>query len=362
VFFDQVLAPVRHLSSMPETLGTPGELIGVLRNVLVDSGAHPGLRHMAARRLAEMSHHDVFHGADPAQWWKGVSLVSGEPPQQAPVVVSASSLETLFECPRRWYVTQRLGARRPVVSLTMGSLIHDLLQETSWTHQQRLDALHDRWGELDHLAPWQDAHHREAAQRILERYDLWAARNSRTVLATEVSVELVQESSPLVVKGRIDRVDVDEAGQLWVIDYKTGSTFSRYTAKKAASNIQLGVYQLALEAGGIPGLVQPGHTRGGAELIGLGCDESSSSSMPKILGQAPLSTPPHLSEEISLGVLKAGLVDVGDQYQHRTWVDHRLTIVQSIISSGQYHALGGHHCLFCPVKNGCPTTLGGGLP
>jgi ATP-dependent helicase/DNAse subunit B len=67
----------------------------------------------------------------------------------------------------------------------------------------------------------------------------------------EYMVELGSEESPVVIHGRIDRIDLVESPSgvgLAVVDYKTGRTGS-YTAKAVASmeKLQLGVYGLAAE-------------------------------------------------------------------------------------------------------------------
>jgi RecB family exonuclease len=85
-----------------------------------------------------------------------------------------------------------------------------------------------------------------------------------------------------LVKGTVDRLEQDAEGRLHVIDLKT----SKSPPAKADldRHPQLGVYQLAVEAGGFDDLV-PGAASGGARLVHLGTDTKSLGVQP----QQPLS-------------------------------------------------------------------------
>lgn len=80
---------------------------------------------------------------------------------------------------------------------------------------------------------------------MVEKYQAWRVANPQLVLfdapagpAVEVPVQL--ELGGVLVKGYVDRVFVDEDGQVLVVDLKTGN-------HKPASSLQLGVYALGVE-------------------------------------------------------------------------------------------------------------------
>ncbi|MCL1907325.1 MAG: PD-(D/E)XK nuclease family protein [Propionibacteriaceae bacterium] len=358
MFFSQIVAPEMMVESSNQPLGTAGELIARLKQVLVNETSHPALRSAAASHLGLMSAQEIFRGADPSRWW-GISYESQTSGDIHDVgAVSASTIETLLDCPRRWYLETQFSVRPSGVQMTMGTLLHEIIQDSSMDHDQRMAVLSDRFQEVEFPAPWQAKVGLEAAEQSLVRYDLWMKSRNRQVIASEVPVTLRWDTHG-VVRGRIDRVEKDEQGNIWIVDFKTGAGFSRMTVKEAKANIQLGIYQRAISEGGIDRLNR-GVTIGGAELVGLGCDGSKKYPGPKVIVQDPLHRAPHLDQDITVGVVAADVVpQVGDQYQWPTWVDHRLNLVSALTKCGQYPAIPGPRCRFCPVSRGCPAAKEG---
>ena len=67
----------------------------------------------------------------------------------------------------------------------------------------------------------------------------------------------------MVLRGLMDRVEIDADGQVLVVDLKTSKTPP--TAGKVAEHVQLGVYQTAVQQGAVEGR----SVSGGAELVQL---------------------------------------------------------------------------------------------
>ena len=66
------------------------------------------------------------------------------------------------------------------------------------------------------------------------------------------------------MRGRVDRLERDDAGRLVVVDVKTGK--SPVTKDDAQRHAQLAMYQLAIAEGLLP----QGDTPGGGRLVYLG--------------------------------------------------------------------------------------------
>ena len=129
----------------PRPLSLPG-LVAELRRTLADPDADPGLRDAAARRLARLagerdaSDRALVAAADPATWWGTRALTLAETPirpAEQPVVVSASTLAGLIECPAKWFLEREAGgASKTSQSQGFGNIAHalaDRVAGASWT-------------------------------------------------------------------------------------------------------------------------------------------------------------------------------------------------------------------------------------
>ncbi len=133
-------------------------------------------------------------------------------------------------------------------------------------------ALLDRvWDALAFEARWQSDRQRLEARRALERFLVWqAADRGRRFVASEhpFTVTLRIGDRDVILRGSMDRVEVDDEGLVHVVDLKTGKM--QPTAAKVAEHPQLGVYQVAVREGAVADLEGlAGSTSGGAELVQL---------------------------------------------------------------------------------------------
>ncbi len=192
-------------------------------------------------------------------------------------VLSAGALETFASCPVKWLVERQLrpGAVDPdAAPLVGGGYRHAVLEEvltrlrertgSARLHAGSLDAARDvlhavvaerRGGVL--LSRHEPTARAEARQieRDLERYLEWEARTAQPLEPVHLelafgfedselpALELGDPADPVRLRGRVDRVDVDAAGERAVVrDYKTSRAYP------VARWVQDGQLQVALYA------------------------------------------------------------------------------------------------------------------
>lgn len=249
-------------AAMPNALRP---LVGVLRRTAVAaSGAE---RDEAAAALARLGRARV-PGAAPAEWW-GLAGISSDAPLQpdpaSPVPVSPSKLDRFERSQVDWFV-ERVAGGEPVVASAVGSMLHWVLETAVEPDEAALRAALDRrWRELAFEAGWVAARERRLADRMIAsivRYLLDARASGTRLLGGETPFEF--RAGRALARGSIDRVEQGRDGEVRVVDLKTGST--RVSAAKAADHAQLGVYQLAVRSGAVPGLPES-RRDGGAALL-----------------------------------------------------------------------------------------------
>lgn len=161
--------------------------------------------------------------------------------------VSYSQLSTYLECPWRYKLAYVLRVRTyPSHALSFGNSMHETLRAY-------FDAR--RRGETPDVAEllkkyWRRGGYETRAQETQKLAEgVQALREMEEALKTAqpVALELPFEF-PLPngqrVTGRIDRLDQTAAGEVIIIDYKTGKAKSE---KEATRDLQLGIYILAVE-------------------------------------------------------------------------------------------------------------------
>jgi putative RecB family exonuclease len=171
---------------------------------------------------------------------------------QGRVRLSFSRIDTYRTCPRQFryaYVDRLPGVPSP--NLSFGSSIHGALEAfydrklpACPSVEELLAALYATWDQSGFRAlPREEqlAYYRHA-QDVLRRFHQRAAPTYRLPVATEAWFELPIAYEAVVV-GSIDRVDVDDDGDLHVIDYKTNRKAK--PRERVAGSLQLAIYALA---------------------------------------------------------------------------------------------------------------------
>jgi RecB family exonuclease len=387
------LAPSRFLATLGVSarLGgeEPGEpvtltgLVGRLRQAAADPRAHPALRAAAEARLADLADATGADGralapaADPARWW-GVETgwFSNEDQVVASVLtgvdqwgvaadgvprISGSQLQALLACPRRWFLDHRARADQGgTPQRRFGSLLHSLAQRLAAGDLDREAAsleLDRAWDSVGFTAPWQSLAQRGQAEAALDRHTAWeAAQRGHAVVGLEAPFDTEVRVAGRAVRlvGRIDRIDRERDGRCRIVDFKTGRQAP--SGPEVASHLQLGLYQLAVQSGGLVGLVGRDPVLAGAELVFLRLAAGRGSRQPKALRQAGLSAVPQLDPPAQYAALRRGGRDLGLDAcgPFPTWVHRALAAAVLLLDEGRFPAVGGPDCVRCAFRGGCP--------
>jgi RecB family exonuclease len=249
----------------------------------VDAAASEPVRRAAATRLARLAAARDDRGvplvpsADPDRWWGLAETTVSDTPVLAagePVLLSASGLHRMGECPLRWFLEKKAAAEQASsTAMGFGNVVHALAHEIGQgTTPAELDALMTRldrvWHQLAFDAPWQSVQQREHAREALVRLVAWhVSERGRELVGTEVEFDVTvpvqgAEDVEVRLRGQVDRLERGPDGALHVVDLKTGKT--KPGPKEIERHPQLGVYQLVVREGGLGE-----GTPGGAELVQL---------------------------------------------------------------------------------------------
>lgn len=323
-------------------------LVAELRTTTVDPEASEALRDAAARRLARLAAltddegQPLVPAAHPYRWW-GLN----EPTRSAvplrdrdhPVVLSGSALDQLANtCALRWFLGREVKADAPATAAQgFGNVVHVLADEVASGRtpadlavlMERLDSV---WDALAFDAPWKSAQEKNNARVALERFLRWHTldRAGRIPVATEHDFDVTLEAGEYEVRirGSMDRVERDEAGRAYVVDFKTGKQAP--TANEVATHPQLAVYQLAVERGAVDtAFAGERPAPGGAELVHLrqsAPKKEGGEAYPKVQAQQPLA---------------------GE------WVGDLLATAAGRVLDEHFTPNSGQHCTTCTFRTSC---------
>ncbi len=344
-FLDELGVTVERVHGRPSARLGPTALVGELRRAAEDAAMPEGMRRAAALRLARLDgtvDHDGapwFRAAAPEAWWGAHRFTSSAPSRSDPVVIQASRLRDLLDCPRRWFLAGRARAepvRAPGASF--GDVVHLVAQHavTDGLGSCELREVVERaWEDMVFESAWLAQSELEEALAAVERFARWHASTQAVVLGVEVpfTVEVLVGSRTIALTGTVDRLELLD-GRLRVIDLKTGRKLLR--PADVRDHAQLGVYQLAAGLGafesyapGVRSVAPPG-------LLLLRHGES----MPVLVTQETLEEAPTLPDEpLAVGP---------------TWVHDALAGAVAVIDSGEFPARRCGGCAWCPFSGSCP--------
>ncbi|MCW2784510.1 MAG: UvrD/REP helicase [Marmoricola sp.] len=348
----------QHVIGRPlRPLSLPG-LVAELRRTVTDPDTADGLRAAAARRLARLAAERVgaralVPQADPGTWWgTRAPSRSAEPvrPTDLPVAVSASMLEAVLQCPARWFLTREAGGVTAAhQAANLGQLLHALAERVArgelTTGPDDVEILMEQvalvWDRLQFRTPWSQARELARVRAALRRFLEWHYANPRTLLGVEQRFSTVVEVADGVqvkLVGFADRIELDVEGQVVVVDLKTGRGLP--SAPAVERNVQLALYQYAVEAGAIDDLLDPSQVparSGGAELVQLG----------------------QLDE--SLGVTVQGQAAANPDGDLRTGLRAGLDQTSAMVRAESFPAVAGSHCESCDFVPVCPIKSAGAV-
>ena len=298
-------------------------LVAELRSALIDPDSPEPRRRAAAAQLRRLAVAGV-PGAAPDQWWGLPQLSDAEPLFTGEqVVVTPSTVELVQRCSLRWLLERHGGSDSATFEQGIGNLVHEIAMQAddpSIGEAELVSFLNHRFGEIELAAQWLADRERSRAERMIANLVSWLSANPRRLVDVERDF-LVQLSDDVQIRGRVDRLEIDDDGRLVVIDLKTGKTTS-VRAEDIGEHPQLGAYQAAVEAGAFP----EGDESGGAALVQLGTNKNV-----KEQAQPPLS-------------------EAADP----AWAQRMVRATAKTMAASTFRAVANSKCRNCPVRRSCP--------
>lgn len=257
----------------------------------LDGHAEPQAQE-AARVLARLAAAEPpVPGAHPSTWWGLAPLTSDAAvvPPGGTVSVSPSKVETVQKSPLDWFVQAAGGEAATDFARSLGTLVHAIAQEMpDATGTEYVAELVRRWPALGMKDNWEgrlDFQRAESMVRKLAQYILVMRSEGRRLVGVEQDFEVALgevevDDAPAreaLLRGQVDRLEIDGDGRLVIVDLKTGK---RQPGKnELSSHPQLGAYQAAVLAGGFPEATESRGSSlpGGAVLAQLGTNAKNPS-------------------------------------------------------------------------------------
>ena len=281
-FLDLVapLEPGAEKRSRTEVLrpSTLRSLVSELRRYAQQADIDPEGAAEAVHHLGTMVRHEVpVPGARPDQWWGLLPLSTDAPilPPDAVIPVSPSKVDAVLKSPLSWFVSAAGGEQATDFARSLGTLVHAIAQDMpDATGTEYVAELARRWPSLGMKDNWEgqmDHQRAETMVRKLAEYVITMRRSGRSLAAVEkdFEVELPVEIDGAVrtalLRGQIDRLEVDATGRLFIVDPKTGKSAPK--KEDLHGHPQLAAYQEAVREGAVP---EASRVPGGAALVQLG--------------------------------------------------------------------------------------------
>lgn len=315
-------------------------------------------RRAAARALAVLAEGGLI-GAEPQTWW-GLPELSTNAPLLEPediVRVSPSSVQSAIDAPLQWFTGAAGGVEATDFSRMLGSLIHEIAEHhPAETDREVLTAeLDARWDSLGREEGWETEKDRSRARVMLKKlagYFGHVQGQGRQVIARELQVEASLEiplppdepdgpaqMRSVLIRGVIDRVERTEAGELFVIDLKTGR--HKPAQIEIPTHGQLGSYQLLVALGAVDRALH----------------EAQQAATPAAEQSVPVPSPGRGAALLHVGttVAKTDLQEQPPLGPEDTWPMEQLTQAAQVMSGrvfSAYHSPNQQRCLvgsLCPL-------------
>jgi superfamily I DNA/RNA helicase/RecB family exonuclease len=347
-FLTELGVEPRDVTGRPRRPLAVAPLVAELRATTVDPDASPRLREAAARRLARLAAltdeegQPLVPSAHPYRWWGLYDATHSAKPlrdRDQPVTLSGSALDQLANsCALQWFLGREVKADAPATAAQgFGNVVHVLADEVASGRtpadlavlMERLDSV---WDALVFDAPWKSQQEKGHARAALERFLRWHVmdRGGRRPAATEHDFDVTLEAGGFEVRirGSMDRVEQDEQGRAYVVDFKTGKQTP--TKDEVARHPQLAVYQLAVREGAVDDVFGGNRPEpGGAELVQLrqpAAKKEGGDALPKVQAQEALT---------------------GE------WVGDLLATAAGRVLDERFTPSTGQHCAHCAFRASC---------
>ena len=262
-----------------------------------------------------------------------------------PLPVSSSIIEHFEVCPTQWFLAREAGGvARQHQSANVGEMVHALAQRVAAGElapgadgvDQLMGHVEQVWDRLEFRTPWAKARELERIRSALARFLAWHHANTRTLVGIEEPFRAILElpnGERVSLGGYADRLELDADGRVVVVDLKTGRT--KPSDKSVLTNVQLGLYQLAVDHGAADDLADQEARAGGAELVQLGLTSDDQ--------HATVQHQP----------------DQADDGPERAALRGRLARAAELLRTENFPAVAGQHCRDCDFVPICPIKSAG---
>lgn len=302
------------------------EAAATWRRTLADPAAPPALRLASLDGLLAL-------GVDPRRWWFQLDWTSRGAPERPDLRLSYSRLSHLENCELQYLLADELGLEPGGgYQAWVGHLIHRIVQKIEGgTVERTLEAfraeIDRRWdpGRFPSHAV-SEAERRNALEVLAPN---WFARyGPLPAAATERRFSFAFDGATIV--GYIDRIGPVPEGEIRITDFKTGRSDN---AGRAAENLQLGIYYLAVRE--CEDLAEHRPDLAGVELAFLGGKRND----PRV--------------QVHAWSIPAG-GEEGYQLRMRERLAGLIQRVRELDEAGAYVASTSAECRFCGFRTLCP--------
>ena len=237
-------------------------LVAELRAYAQQPQEKPDLAREAVHHLGTMLNHPVrVPGAAPSEWWGLAPLSTDAPvvPGETPIPVSPSKVDAVLKSPLSWFVSAAGGEQATDFARSLGTLVHQIAQDLpDASGGEYVAELQRRWPTLGMKDNWEgkvDFKRAETMVRKLAEYVIKMRREGRSLVdverdfAAELPVEIRGQERTALLRGQIDRLEIDAEGRLFIVDLKTGKSSPKKDDLK--EHPQLAAYQEAVREGAV---------------------------------------------------------------------------------------------------------------
>ncbi|MGD0965137.1 MAG: ATP-dependent DNA helicase [Candidatus Acidiferrales bacterium] len=177
---------------------------------------------------------------------------SFHPPRPEPLQLSASAIDAYERCPMKYMFQYMWNLRGgPHAQITFGNVMHTTVKEFVGEIRKgrkmpfdEVASIYEReWSAAGFIDEFHEKQYHQAGREQLDAFHRSYSAAPADVLYQEKPFELPLEHE-VIVTGRIDQINRMPGGEVEIVDYKTGRPRDQ---KKAAADLQLGVYALAAQ-------------------------------------------------------------------------------------------------------------------
>ena len=193
------------------------------------------------------------------------------------------------------------------------------------------------WGRLAFRTPWSRKREHDRIRKALARFVEWHQSNPRRFVDSETRFKTVVEvhGQEIALNGTADRLELTADGDVVVVDFKTSR--SAPTAPAVKANLQLALYQYAVDAGALDEDIGRPTRSGGAELVQLGIHDDSTTAKVQVQDA-------HADDGPERELLRAGLARAA-----------------ALIRDETFPAVPGAQCRDCTFVSICPAKGAGSV-